>query len=531
MIFSVQFIVSLYIIGLHISSTYIPLAGAFYGKYPTKRIYVYDDPEWRKIASVSLSKRDPNELLESKLNHGCGPALDVKKGAYHTDQYQMFSMIYNRAIKDPRRTLDPSKATTFLIPYDLASDCAYYKSCTKSTGSCFDFRKCPVAPTVEALLATSPYFTRNFGKDHVLIVGMNYAMDHYIGKPKCKSLLAGICQNCTKFAIDDYSYMYGDDEGVKNRGDNWHSAPFPADFHWSHKVKPPFPWMNDNRPVVVSYVGSTKSYYNPARRIRGSIVHYCELHPELCVTQSYGINGSRSSLFVSADYNPLELSLQSVFCYQPIGDLMTRKGLFDSLLQGCIPVTFDPLTASVMYTWHWEEKFWNDISVEYPFHSTAFRYFDSVLALNDMLKNNTKEVKRKQGLIRAKVFQLQYSIDGRFDEYMHKYGDGNSLSFDWDNITISGVDQSTLVSKHWPRDDDGVALDDAYDIMLELCLGWHSGVLRHYRNATVPECWGKAILDPDSTTAMGRGQCKMPNPPKSTELPLKPPAEVAKMLR
>ena len=30
---------------------------------------------------------------------------------------------------------------------------------------------------------------------------------------------------------------------------------------------------------------------------------------------------------------------------------------------------------------------------------------------------------------------------------------------------------------------------DAFDICVDLVLGWHSGDIIHYRNATVPECW------------------------------------------
>jgi hypothetical protein len=317
--------------------------------------YIYENGFWPNISVASIYKRDSNERLENQLNHGAGPILNETAGAYHTDQYQMFSMLFYRALRDPRRTLDPAKASTFFIPYDFASDTAYYKNCKKSAGVCFDFRKCPLAPKVEQLLEESRWFKRKGGKDHFLIVGMNYAMDHYILKPKCKSLLLK-CTNCTKFAMDDYSYMYSGNAGILARGDNWHAAPFPSDFHWSRKVAQPFPWMNDDRPVLVSYIGSTRSYYGPAKRLRTSIVHYCDLHPGECQHSSYGLNGTRFSHKVEG-HNPLQVSMQSVFCFQPIGDLMTRKGLFDSILLGCIPVVMDVLTAQVMYTWHWEEVF------------------------------------------------------------------------------------------------------------------------------------------------------------------------------
>ena len=297
--------------------------------------YIYDTGEWLTIANISRNARDPREIMDHYMNGGAGNLINVTAGAYHTDQYQLFLLIYSRALKDPRRTLDPSKATTFIVPYDFASDAAYYKKCAKSDNICYDFRKCPLAPTVNDLLKASPWHARNHGKDHLLIVGMNYAMNHHIGKPKCKQLLIGACYNCTKIAIDDYSYLQSTNAGLLDRGDFWHATPFPADFHWTRYVKGPFPWENRDRPLLSSYVGSTQSFYGPARRIRQSIAHYCNMHKDICTHQTYGVNGTRHSYKVEG-YNPLQVSANSVFCFQPIGDLMTRKGLFDSILQVCL---------------------------------------------------------------------------------------------------------------------------------------------------------------------------------------------------
>lgn len=163
---------------------------------------------------------------------------------------------------------------------------------------------------------------------------------------------------------------------------------------------------------------------------------------------SYGLNGTRFSYKVDG-HNALELSYRSVFCFQPIGVLMTRKSLFDSILLGCIPVVFDPLTAAVMYTWHWEESFWKQVTllvtkdllgasdlypleyssahygvnsqviVEFDFHPTAHRYFDPVEALVLLYTQNRSAVTRMQQLIRSRVFELQYSREGPRDVFQH----------------------------------------------------------------------------------------------------------------
>lgn len=43
------------------------------------------------------------------------------------------------------------------------------------------------------------------------------------------------------------------------------------------------------------------------------------------------------------------------------------------------------------------------------------RYFDVVQALQDLMTHNASLIAKKQELIRSRVFELQYSIDGRFE--------------------------------------------------------------------------------------------------------------------
>ncbi len=470
-------------------------------------IYIYSSSEWDSIATSSMHARSEDEIMESSMNRGAGPEMNATTGAFHTDQYQLYSIIYHRILKDPRRTLDPSIATTFFVPYDLASDAAYYKHCAKNKDhKCFDFRKCPQGPRVNDLLLESPWWQRRGGRDHLLVVGMNYAMDHYIGKPKCKELLIGACANCTKIAIDDYSYLHSGSHGTKEKGDFWHAVPFPANFHWTRNVQRPFPWENIERPLLVSYIGSTQSFYNPARRLRGSLAHFCSLYPSDCVHATYGSSGR--SVFFEAGQNPLSLSSRSVFCFQPIGDLMTRKGLFDSMLQGCLPVVFEDLTASVMYTWHWEEAFWREVVVALPFHGTAHRYFDPVAALQKMRAQNATLIAQKQALLRSRIFELQYSLDHSHQEVFRKSSGSSAMEWSttWPRVEAEGGvvldEQACAQGRGWP-------MRDAYDITMDHVLGWHSGREMDFRNATVPECWNGFH---DTRANNGKGKCVVQTP-------------------
>lgn len=184
-----------------------------------------------------------------------------------------------------------------------------------------------------------------------------------------------------------------------------------SDYHYnsSHAL---LPWNYPHRSVLVSYTGSIMSHNRPAAKLRTILANRCEQHETKnvtlpvdngitsysviasCTLQSYGRKGTRGNDLVTATpiptaapttlnsssfaldelaqehshaastttiaaespHHPNELSKQSIFCFQPTGDLPTRKGLFDSIVMGCIPVVFHSQTAENMYTWHWSEE-------------------------------------------------------------------------------------------------------------------------------------------------------------------------------
>ena len=115
--------------------------------------------------------------------------------------------------------------------------------------------------------------------------------------------MGGVCTNCTKFCIDDYSYLWGSKKGIEGQGDYWHSAPFPADFHFNKHIQRPFPWEMTDRPFTVSYVGSTNSYSTLAAKLKTTLVHFCGLHKEsrACVHNTYGASTKQGNRGI--DYN------------------------------------------------------------------------------------------------------------------------------------------------------------------------------------------------------------------------------------
>lgn len=359
--------------------------------------------------------------LFTRYSPTAGPTVDAGKGLSQTSQYALYKIFLNRALTDSRRTFNPKEASLFFIPYDFGTDAAFhYRTGIKP-------RNCPSAHEVTNRLQKLSTFTDGDGSNHVVVISINSGMNHFYG-PECMKFLTKVCLNCLKVSIDDFSFLFGDTEEHKKthatmealksgRGLNWRAVPFPSDVHWSSRVKRPYPWESTHeRDILVSFIGSNISYNHKARRLRQALVKQCQLHSDICYWLPYGANKkieSRdfSSINVANGATVHDIMSRSVFCLTPMGDLPTRKGLFDSLLLGCIPVVFHPLTATTMYTWHWTEQLWKKVVIEYLDRGQIFfQGLDVITSLNSIYQNNRSYILQKQQLIRENAFRLQYSL-------------------------------------------------------------------------------------------------------------------------
>ena len=226
--------------------------------------------------------------------------------------------------------------------------------------------------------------------------------------------------------------------------------PYPCNFHYDHHIQRPFLWeMNNDRSVIVSYIGSFQASCALALRLRLELQSFCAQDTITCKHTNYQ-GKDRADSLRAEDADPHHgLSLNSIFCFQPLGDLPMRKGLFDGIMFGCIPVVFHPLTASAMYTWHWSAKLWRDVVVEIPINlgnpDKPVLYSDPVQYLKNMVKNDPKGIARRQRLLRQHAFELQYTLEF--------YKKGSS----------------------WPLDEEGRPMRDAYEISMDSVLNLHGG--------------------------------------------------------
>jgi hypothetical protein len=413
------------------------------------KFYVYDWPDVTYQYSKHKNDFDP----VSMQNYGAGPEVPGagRFGFFATWQFALFKLMHERLLRDPRRTLHPEEATTFFVPYDFGLD-----ACFRPDNGKMRKINCPLAEKVSQRLYHSPYFNASFGLNHVLIVSVNQNMNYFLGASNCQRFLSHTCYNCTKLAIDEYSWLHSVNRveaALGKRGDYWHAIPFPSNIHYvPQKMQAPYPWQQEftKKTILVSYTGSLSSFNPVSSRLRKQIGFYCEKYRNMtqiinglliCETTKYASPQTRAGSTTVAAPSPsdnLPLYCRSIFCFQPPGDMPTRKSVFDSILCGCIPVFFNLLTGPLMYEWHWDMDTWANASV-YINHETVrelHRSFnasrltstaentdseaengrdntddvDIVKVLIDLYKLNYDKMVHMQQVIATRAMRLQYSL-------------------------------------------------------------------------------------------------------------------------
>lgn len=456
------------------------------------RFYMYD---WPHLVNryANFTDRDHRghgvEFPQWTQNFGAGRVIDRKNLEFKTSQFSLFKIMYERALLDKKnKALSPETAVSYFIPYDFGMDATFFEANGRMRQT-----KCPLASNVTELLQKSPYFQAKQGHDHILIVSVNQNMNYFFNAGPCKDFLR-FCWNCTKLAIDEYMFIAKNRKlELMNKGINWHAIPFPSDYHYDSapSSKDIFstvaaavttltaggdsgnidysepPWARDyrNKSTFISFMGNPRKFSPISTQIREALIIQCNntAHsrgPEYCKFGLYshdiqkgGGNG---------------MMRDSVFCLQPPGDMPTRKSLFDSILSGCIPVLFHPLTGKYMYEWHWSQQEWDEAAVHFDtidqIKSIINQTLDAVKFLVDIKLSNPEFITAKQEKLKEIAFQMQYSL-------IHQ------------NV-VTGAKKVAVRMRHG----GGSRYFDAYDIAMQNVLAIHSGRGSHNRTTDYLSC-------------------------------------------
>jgi xyloglucan galactosyltransferase MUR3 len=333
-----------------------------------KYFYIYEWPSY-----LDDVWPPPNATLHVKsgydhgfyANRGAGQAIKPELGLFQTWQFSLYKNLMARLRTSDRRTRDPSKASAFIVPFDLG----VHSYIDHRDG--FPRLAAPHGRYAGRYLRqncqgpTKNLWWKNNGHDHFLIFSITaYQM---VGM-MVKELFMFVCQNCTTITIE--TSPTGTAPPGRTRK-HWYAAPYPSSYHYWEGIKE-LPWeplgskyreelwgngnegtsaknvkgknsksdsssSDDGRDILSLFIGSVRTSQAASRELRTKLHSQCQAEREPnCVWRAtpHSCNG-----VVNASDSML-LFKRAKYCPAPSGDSLTRKSLFDSLVAGCVPVLF-----------------------------------------------------------------------------------------------------------------------------------------------------------------------------------------------
>ncbi|BFI41560.1 xyloglucan galactosyltransferase MUR3 [Marchantia polymorpha subsp. ruderalis] len=258
---------------------------------------------------------------------------------YDTDSYMLEVIFHTRMQSYPCRTLDPSRADAFFIPYYTGVDALLMLYEKPDLSDTIDKRANFGSEIVEWMDKNAhQYWHKYQGRDHFMLWGRtcwDFRLQKYWG---------------TGFV--DRQYIFNTTNLMMEREpttENEQAIPYPTGFHPSSPERL-WSWIlevqRSERNFLMAYVGAPRPELDWS--VRGILSTQCaKAGNKTCnMVDCHEITCSHNPLAIYKAF------LKSNFCLQPRGDSSTRRSTFDCMIAGSIPVFFHPDSAYTQYTWH-----------------------------------------------------------------------------------------------------------------------------------------------------------------------------------
>ena len=308
---------------------------------------------------------------------------------WDTPQYSLASLVYERALSYRCRTHDPARADLFLVPAykaRLVTD----QSCAEKTGSRLNLLRrmqLKLPNSSSALLkaggqnrgggngragggrnasaewlALPPVTLSNRGgADHIVLnprSGMTWERYPFCELTMGSHHLGAALHLAMEAHPHNASWVYPEGYCGKvcvpayrpqllSEGFYW-SVPWTSTVHLDATASATPPWASRHarRTLVAAHFGLLHKPVlpRPTLALRQRLLDACKAAvPSQCkaLPPADGLPERTASLY-----------WESTFCLQPGGDTITRKGMVDALLLGCIPVLFHE-GQPAQWPWHW----------------------------------------------------------------------------------------------------------------------------------------------------------------------------------
>ena len=376
-------------------------------------VYVYDLPAlW--YYSVPLE-----DFHNARADAVFGPRCKGSMDDYGTVQHNTALIILWRVLRDTRcvtRTRNPEAADLFLAPtFPARKGVGSWKAdVTGKHGEC--------GGVVGDLDRHLPFLNNRTAHRHVFILNKGHPAD------ACRWWVqhhgrAGGVDLLTRAIHFAYSPAYRgsahgpspfDDDALADRLAVDPAAPWDATVGYPHLVSMPYtagiharrgnrPWAAfPKRAGLAVYLGRSHAWKwddaNVAKQTRDRVFAECSNADDAtCAVHDPSGGEMHHACGYAAVYR------SATFCFQPPGDSPYRKGFYDAMLAGCIPVIFGVHNERVA-PWFVPKGVAVRLS-ESKYLNGTFRALDVLRAMAPA------DVARRQALLHAHGHRLQYAVD------------------------------------------------------------------------------------------------------------------------
>lgn len=254
---------------------------------------------------------------------------------FSTDQFALEIIFHHRMLNHQCRTLNPSKASAFYIPFYVGLAIEPHLWSPNSTS--YD-RDQDCLSLLKWLQNQSPY-QKSHGWDHFITLGRitwDFRRSHQSDWGSSFLYMTEM-ENTTRLLIERDPW---DEKDV--------AVPYPTGFH-PRSVSDVYEWqqfvLNRKRKTLFGYVGAPRSVFK--NDFRGLLLNECGQAGSKCRS----VDCSEGKC-INSSAETMDLFLDSKFCLQPRGDSFTRRSLFDCMVAGSVPVLFWKRSAYMQYKWY-----------------------------------------------------------------------------------------------------------------------------------------------------------------------------------
>lgn len=372
-----------------------------------RHIYMYDLPPFFNQAYLNNCSRIHRSvnMCDAFSHYGAGaPAnrpydngtlpkpLIPETAWYETDQFSLEILFHARMKEYPCLTKNPLEAVVFYVPF--YPGLAIFRSLYDK-----DKEKDRHAQALVDWLHGLPWWDRHNGKDHLMVITrvlIDFTRD-VVRRDWGNHLMSmSHMRNATFIGIEAHP--------IRRETSNAHSIPYPTSFH---------PSTDEDIRAWQTFVRNHKKEYliGFAGVGHGMGANIRNLLYRLCINQTEDVCkffDCKNRVCIMKPQNVVHFYLGGTFCLQPPGDTPTRKGLFDSILAGCIPVVFHEQT-SYTYKWHLPAN-QEDVVVYMPMKNVLR---DKGVAVIPLLKTfSPQQIYRMQQRLIDLIPHIMYAMPG-----------------------------------------------------------------------------------------------------------------------